>query len=140
MKPVEIFTLNMESVLVPHGQQYIEQFNYQTRIGFVSEYNGNEPCKVVVNQIEMPIFQISKSIQGKYSMEPTIFDQYFAVDPVLMDAIEVKHNAELDTVYKNLCGVVDEIKADYDRLSDKLCDFYQKSWYKRIWCAITNNI
>jgi hypothetical protein len=140
MKPVEIFTLNKKSKLVPHEQTYIEQHYYQRTPEFISAYNGSEPCKAVIGITEMSIFQISKAVQEKYDIEPTVFDQYFAVDPVLMDAIEVKHNAELDTVYKNLCEVIDEIKADYDRLSDKLCDFHKKPWYKRIWCAITNNI
>lgn len=140
MKPVEVFTLNKESRLVPHEQTYIEQHTYQGVPEFISDYNGDEPCKAVVNRVEMPIFRISKAIQNKYDTEPTVFDQYFAVDPVLMDAIEVLHNAELDVMYANLNQVIDYIKEDYDRLSDKVCNFYKKPWYKRIWCAITYNI
>lgn len=140
MKPVEVFTLNRESVLVPHGQMYIERHYMSFDNGCVSEYDGVEPFKAVVNRVEMPIFRISECMQDELDIEPTTFNQYFAVDPFLMDAIEVKHRDEIDTINHNWLSTVNLIKADYDRLSDKLCSFYQKPWYKRIWCAITNNI
>lgn len=140
-KPVRVYTLNMNCVYVPKHQDYIEQANTVGRsapLSFVD--NGDEPCKAVIDRVAMPIFCVSRAQSKKLGMKTEQINTYIAVDPDLMEHIEVKHKQELETLHRNYIETIDTIKKEYDGISDRICDFIQKPWYNRIWCAITKDI
>jgi hypothetical protein len=135
MKPIIVYTLNKESVLVPDYQTYIESMSYSQPTAFY-ETDGNKPCEVYVENHRWPIIQITKGKANKFGLEPERWDTYIAIEPELEEAVSAKYRERIteSIEYSKRCR--DELlilENKYSYLENELDLWWANPWYKCVW-------
>ena len=136
-KHVEIWTLSNESRVVPYMADFIDLYEYYPPPDM---YVMDGKFEDRVERRHMDIIQVTKcpSIYDRMEMDSRIerSDKYIAIHPDVEEAISVKWQEKLDKIISD-ARVLNNV---YHNLLDKVQDFHNLPWYKRVWRALTNQI
>lgn len=136
MKPVEVFRINRDSVVVPSGQyDSIEFARYCNQPNIVM---GIGPAEGVFTAGEftrerIPVIRICNFTQSRSNFgEPIVDEQFIAIEPELRELLTIDERQQIENMK---CAIADLewYKQKQQRAID---DWWSKPWYSRVWSAI----
>lgn len=143
MKPVEVFRINRESIVVPAGRcDSIEFARYydQPRVAIgVGPFDGLlGMCEFTRERI--PVIRICNFTQSRNNFgEPIGDEQFIAIEPELRHLLTTQERqqiAEIESLAKDLSNKLTNEKREVERLNALIGKWRGLPWYTRVWSAI----